>query len=174
MKYFEISTFLVLQLVAVRWQSKIFCMNIACCAGTTKCLLSRAHESWGGEFLTKYITLQLDTNKLTTKNPIWKSQGNKLTVKTLQVSNLRYNDFPLYIWHSFSEILKKLAKQMECHHFRFEQNQNFWRRLNSTISSKLNLIHISYFYSTTKHEIIQIKNHNLLCSLDPPNQSRLF
>ena len=32
----------------------------------------------------------------------------------------------------------------------------------------------SYFYSTTKHEIIQIKNHNLLCSLDPPNQSRLF
>jgi len=30
------------------------------------------------------------------------------------------------------------------------------------------------FYSTTKHEIIQIKNHNLLCSLDPPNQSRLF
>ena len=34
--------------------------------------------------------------------------------------------------------------------------------------------HISYFYSTTKNEIIQIKNHNLLCSLDPPNQSRLF
>ena len=32
----------------------------------------------------------------------------------------------------------------------------------------------SYFYSTTKHEIIQIKNHNFLCSLDPPNQSRLF
>ena len=32
----------------------------------------------------------------------------------------------------------------------------------------------SYFYSTTKHEIIQIKNHNLLCSLDPPNQSWLF
>ena len=24
----------------------------------------------------------------------------------------------------------------------------------------------SYFYSTTKHEIIKIKNHNLLCSLD--------
>ena len=32
----------------------------------------------------------------------------------------------------------------------------------------------SYFYSTTKHEIIQIKNHNLLCSLNPPNQSWLF
>ena len=32
----------------------------------------------------------------------------------------------------------------------------------------------SYFYSTTKHEILQISNHNLLCSLDPPNQSRLF
>ena len=31
-----------------------------------------------------------------------------------------------------------------------------------------------YFYSATKHEIIQIKNHNLLCSLDPPNQSRMF
>ena len=25
-----------------------------------------------------------------------------------------------------------------------------------------------------KHEILQIKNHNLLCSLDPPNQSWLF
>ena len=33
---------------------------------------------------------------------------------------------------------------------------------------------ISYFYSTTKHEILQISKHNLLCSLDPPNQSRLF
>ena len=32
----------------------------------------------------------------------------------------------------------------------------------------------SYFYSTTKHEIIQIKNHNLLSSLEPPNQSWLF
>ena len=50
-----------------------------------------------GEFLTKYITFELDTNKLTTKNPIWKSQCNKLTVKTLQVSNLRYINFPLYI-----------------------------------------------------------------------------
>ena len=36
------------------------------------------------------------------------------------------------------------------------------------------IFHISYFYSTTKHEIIQITNHNLLCSLDPPNQSWLF
>ena len=27
----------------------------------------------------------------------------------------------------------------------------------------------SYFNSTTNHKIIQIKNHNLLCSLDPPN-----
>ena len=25
---------------------------------------------------------------------------------------------------------------------------------------------ISYFYSTTKHEIIQIKNYNLLCSFE--------
>ena len=32
----------------------------------------------------------------------------------------------------------------------------------------------SYFYSTKKNEIIQIKNHNLLCSLDTPNQSWLF
>jgi hypothetical protein len=38
---------------------------------------------------------------------------------------------------------------------------------------KYDYIH-SYFYSTTKHEIIQIKNHNLLSSLDPPNQGRLF
>ena len=30
------------------------------------------------------------------------------------------------------------------------------------------------FYLTTKHEILQISNHNLLCSLDPPNQGRLF
>ena len=35
-------------------------------------------------------------------------------------------------------------------------------------------IFISYFYSTTKHEILQISNHNLLCSLDPPNQGRLL
>ena len=32
----------------------------------------------------------------------------------------------------------------------------------------------SYIYSTTKHEILQISNHNLLCSLDPPNQGCLF
>ena len=37
------------------------------------------------------------------------------------------------------------------------------------------IFHIFFiFYSTTKHEIIHIKNHNLLCSLDPPNQSRFF
>ena len=42
------------------------------------------------------------------------------------------------------------------------------------ISIILLRILFSYFYSTTKHEIIQIKNHNLLCSLDPPNQSWLF
>ena len=36
-------------------------------------------------------------------------------------------------------------------------------------------IHIhSYIYSTTKHKILQISNHNLLCSLDPPNQGWLF
>ena len=33
---------------------------------------------------------------------------------------------------------------------------------------------ISYFYLTTKQDIIQIINPNLLCSLDPPNQSWLF
>ena len=33
---------------------------------------------------------------------------------------------------------------------------------------------ISYFYSTTNHDILKISNHNLLCSLDPPNQSKLF
>ena len=38
----------------------------------------------------------------------------------------------------------------------------------------LSIFFISYFYSTTKHEIIQTKNYNLLCSLDPPNQSWLF
>ena len=32
----------------------------------------------------------------------------------------------------------------------------------------------SYFYSTTKHEILQISIHNLLCSLDLPNQGWLF
>jgi len=30
------------------------------------------------------------------------------------------------------------------------------------------------FYSTTKHEILQICYHNLLRSLDPPNQGWLF
>ena len=30
------------------------------------------------------------------------------------------------------------------------------------------------FYSTTKHEIIQINDLSLLCSMAPPNQSRLF
>ena len=33
-----------------------------------------------------------------------------------------------------------------------------------------NIHSYSYFYSTTKQELIQIKNHNLLSSLDPPNQ----
>ena len=32
----------------------------------------------------------------------------------------------------------------------------------------------SYFYSTTKHEILQLSNYNLPCSLDPTNQGRLF
>ena len=32
----------------------------------------------------------------------------------------------------------------------------------------------SYIYSTTKHDIWQISNHNLLYSLDPPNQGWLF
>ena len=31
----------------------------------------------------------------------------------------------------------------------------------------------SYFYSPTKH-VIQISNHNLLCSLDPSKQGWLF
>ena len=35
------------------------------------------------------------------------------------------------------------------------------------------LIH-SYIYSTTKHKILKISHHNLLCSLDPPNQGWLF
>ena len=38
------------------------------------------------------------------------------------------------------------------------------------IHVKIELFH-SYIYSTTKHEILQISNHNLLCSLDPSNQS---
>ena len=33
---------------------------------------------------------------------------------------------------------------------------------------------IHNFNSTTKHEILQISNHNLLYNLDPPNQSKLF
>ena len=33
--------------------------------------------------------------------------------------------------------------------------------------------HIPYFYSTTNNEIVQIKNQNILSSLDPPNQGRL-
>ena len=45
-------------------------------------------------------------------------------------------------------------------------------------SNKRKNINISFihliFYSTTKHEILQISNHNLLCSLDPPNQDWLF
>ena len=32
----------------------------------------------------------------------------------------------------------------------------------------------SYFYLTTKHEILQISNHSVLCSLDPLNQGWLF
>ena len=38
----------------------------------------------------------------------------------------------------------------------------------------LKFIFHSYIYSTTKHEILQISNQNLLCSLDPSNQGRLF
>ena len=35
--------------------------------------------------------------------------------------------------------------------------------------------HLIYcFYSTTKHAILQISNHYLLCSLDPLNLGRLF
>ena len=41
------------------------------------------------------------------------------------------------------------------------------------IHVKIELFH-SYIYSTTKHEILQISNHNLRCSLDPPKQGWLF
>ena len=44
---------------------------------------------------------------------------------------------------------------------------------NPFFPSTFFLIH-SYIYSTTKHEILQISNHYLLCSLDPPNQGWLF
>ena len=47
--------------------------------------------------------------------------------------------------------------------------------LNCTINMHYAYISFhSYFYSTTKHKILQISNHNLLCSLDPPNQGWLF
>ena len=43
----------------------------------------------------------------------------------------------------------------------------------SQLSEILIFIH-SYIYSTTKHEILQITNHNLQCRFDPPNQGWLF
>ena len=42
------------------------------------------------------------------------------------------------------------------------------------LTQQIHVHSYSYFYSTTKQEIIQIINHNLLFSLDPPNQSWLF
>ena len=49
-------------------------------------------------------------------------------------------------------------------------------RTNRKYNGGINFIHISYIYSTTKHEILQISNQNLLrsSSLDPPNQGWLF
>ena len=48
--------------------------------------------------------------------------------------------------------------------------------LENSISSRLPILQFydSYFYSTTNHEILQISNHNLLCSLDPPNQGWFY
>jgi len=58
-----------------------------------------------------------------------------------------------------------------------------WRKLSVLLqicvllSKPVNGLHYysySYFSSTTKHEILHISNHNLICSLDPPNQGWLF
>ena len=44
---------------------------------------------------------------------------------------------------------------------------------SESINTLYSFIH-SYFYSTAKHKKLKIINHNVLCSLDPPNQGRLF
>ena len=51
---------------------------------------------------------------------------------------------------------------------------NNTKKRNTSPENIKKLIHLFIFYSTTKHEILQISNHNLLCSLDPPNQGWLF
>ena len=57
-------------------------------------------------------------------------------------------------------------------------NSWFWSTylaLSQTIiCSFSSFIDILYFYLTTKHELLRLNNHNLLCCVDPPNQGRLF
>ena len=48
----------------------------------------------------------------------------------------------------------------------------YWNWMYLTESR--NIQDFEKFCESTKHEIIQITNHNLLCSLDPSNQSWLF
>ena len=71
-------------------------------------------------------------------------------------------DFSIQMLENKSSLFSHLTKWGLCPKHDNDSNQDF----------------ISYFififYSTTKHEIKQIKKSQLLCSLDPPNQRRLF
>ena len=69
--------------------------------------------------------------------------------------------------HPCKKILKIGGEKMR----KFKKNTRGYKNIQKKMLFMVG-IHISYFYSTTKPEKIQIKkNHNLLCSLDPPNQS---
>ena len=80
------------------------------------------------------------------------------------------------IEHIYAAMTKN--KIVKIYHILKEKNSKIFlihRGKNISLKSGIQFFHIfSYFYSTTKHEIIQIKNHNLLCSLNPPNQTWLF
>ena len=82
----------------------------------------------------------------------------------------------LFLWVSSLLLINKKYTI----HFRRElendqkNNDILFNLIRQSFQEYYCIIIISYMYSTTKHEILQISNHNLLCSLDPPNQGWLF
>ena len=102
------------------------------------------------------------------QNLTWKIYSNKqiLTIKEIWADQLIAHTR----LHDCFKVVRDLSRIFP---FLKKNSLLCWHVLES-IESFDNTIFIHIFNSTTKHEIIQIKNHNLLCSLDPPNQSRLF
>ena len=74
--------------------------------------------------------------------------------------------------HFLKNLVSLYKKRKKIYSFILKSKKHWIGRFHAGIIYFIYIL--SYFYSTTKYEMLQIGNHNLLCSLDPPNQGWLF